>query len=80
MLPLIKEFHLNQKLTSYLKLILVVIILAAAIVPVAPSRAHAFSGTGNGAEQDPYIITTAAILDDFRTNPSAYYNWMLISN
>ncbi len=50
-----------------------VIILAAAIVPVAPSRAHAFSGTGNGTEQDPYIITTAEMLDDIRTNPSAYY-------
>ncbi|MEK4989674.1 MULTISPECIES: hypothetical protein [Bacillales] len=73
MLPLIKEFRLNQKLTSYLKLILVVIILAAAIVPVAPSRAHAFYGTGNGTEQNPYIITTAAMLDGIRTNPNAYY-------
>ncbi|MGG4217830.1 S-layer homology domain-containing protein [Paenibacillus jamilae] len=73
MLPLIKEFRLNQKTISYLKLILTVIILAAAIVPVAPSQAHAFSGTGNGTEQNPYIITTAAMLDDIRTDLNAYY-------
>lgn len=61
---------MNRKIRA---LFVVLIMFVSYLVLCGTPPAQAFSGTGSGTFIDPYIITTAAQLDEIRNAPSASY-------
>ena len=49
------------------------LVALAIILGSLTQRAPAFSGTGSGTENDPFVITNVLELQDMRTSLSAHY-------